>query len=603
MQGEKGKFREKISFQLIATVIFLTAILSVSLSLGNRALDIIERNKLTDVWTILFLELERSGNELFKDLENYHEFLIRDLKQNNGPGEYFQAAFSLQNNTILKLEKGNWFGLDQIPTEEMMVPSVENWARFQLVTKNGNTFLLTKEHSTHDLFNNAELNPVLFVWRIEPSIFSKQFPTEDGTAVLYLANRHGSLIAKNSIDINENTFNSRALVQSFISSSITQGQKVFIGEEGQSKVGFFYELPNTNLIFFSESDQKVIEEKVAEVMREYLFSAIIILVIAILTLQLPLRFLLKPLKSLNKYTQEVAKGNYDASLKIFGIGEIKKLTDSFKSMTVKLQKRETEIITLLEDKAEKMRLQAELAIAGQIQDNFIPQTNLSKECPFKIGYSYTPAAEACGDWYTYFYDPETKEGVYILADVSGHGAGSAMFTAIMAGFFNYFRNENPGNFPLIEFLHKINDAIYQLGKQKWHVTMVLFRHKGNTTLEHINCGHQFPYLIQELENKKIKISKFKKPGSVIGIEKTIDPKISNLTLTKGETLMFYTDGLVEEENELGKAFGSKKLKNFLKENYKKAPQKNADALNQAWQDHINRDHGEDDCCILFLKAS
>ena len=440
-ESQKKNLGQKISFQLMVTLLVLATLVAIAVNLGTQGIEIVKENKLRDVWAIQFLELERSGNRLLGSLQDFRQSAREAVKTNNQVNQVLKAAFRIESLDESLIEYGS-LGVER----QSYTPSdfgVENFRELDslsILQIDGLTYLLTVEPSSYGLFEMKLSTQFLFLWNLDTLHFTanKGLKKSAEESSEYLLSRSGQLITSNDPKILPTNVQSRPLVQNFIQASINQGQFRFAGELGEDMIGFYYRLPATNLVFFSENNQSVIYEKVAELMFEYALMALVTLIIGIALLQFPLRYIILPLKQLTQSTSRLAQGDFSQRFKARGIGEIGALSDSFSKMIVELDTRDKEIFALMDEKAERIRLQHEINLAGQIQTNFLPTQRLKSNPRMKVAVSYTPASEACGDWYNYYYDEESGEGVCILADVSGHGAGSAMFTAIIAGFFAFF---------------------------------------------------------------------------------------------------------------------------------------------------------------------
>src|SRR5690606_18151355 len=109
-----------------------------------------------------------------------------------------------------------------------------------------------------------------------------------------------------------------------------------------------------------------------------------------------------------------------------------------------------------------------------------------------ITAKYVPATEVAGDWYHHWHNERTGESVVFMADVSGHGAGSSMFTAIIAGIFKHLAPEAEF-YPVERFLETVNKLILELGSGQWHASVQVVRFvKGETQARIRNAGHPPP---------------------------------------------------------------------------------------------------------------
>jgi len=130
------------------------------------------------------------------------------------------------------------------------------------------------------------------------------------------------------------------------------------------------------------------------------------------------------------------------------------------------------------------------------------------------------------------------------------------------------------------------------------VTLFLAKYNIITKeLTYVNCGHVPPVLINEHQTKLLD-----KGTTMLGVFEDL-PKMYSETLSIKEatTIVCYTDGLTELENEHNKQFGISLLVDFIKYNY----QYNPALFNKLLHEHISKYKGNslfnDDISVLTGK--
>jgi HAMP domain-containing protein len=123
-------------------------------------------------------------------------------------------------------------------------------------------------------------------------------------------------------------------------------------------------------------------------------------------------------------TQRVQQGDFNHKIPIRSHDQLGELAKSFNEMT-------TSIEDLLQQKAEKERLEQELRIARSIQMSLLPQGPL-----LMPGLALTahcePAREVGGDYYDFLPLDDHRLGI-LIADVSGKGTSAALYMAELKG--------------------------------------------------------------------------------------------------------------------------------------------------------------------------
>jgi len=103
--------------------------------------------------------------------------------------------------------------------------------------------------------------------------------------------------------------------------------------------------------------------------------------------------------------------------------EVKLLTTTFQTMEIDLEKAHKEHI-------EKVKLDQEITLAGQIQQRFLPKSGF-KSGDTSITGILVPAAKVGGDMYDII--PIGKDQVlFYLADVTGHGVSAGVVSSMIS---------------------------------------------------------------------------------------------------------------------------------------------------------------------------
>lgn len=420
------------------------------------------------------------------------------------------------------------------------------------------------------------------------------------SSISYLANNYGQLLFSNSTEVNPISLIGRELVQAFIQKDLQFGFKT-INRGGRKWYGLYRQIENSNLIqFFEYSDDQILQIALNSIGRIVFIVLITITILSLIVLWVT-NLIIAPLTHLNEWSQRFGRGEFNLRPAAQGIGEVRKLGDRFSQMADGIQKRELSIISLMEEQKEKVKLEGELAITETIQENFLPRSISAKECLFNVGAEYIAAEKASGDWYQYDFDEASGQTVVVVMDVSGHGVGSAMYTAAVAAIYRDYWSSNRGGFNTEVFSSKVHDVFLKLAGGKWHATMVVVTHsKGDTFLRVCNNGHVFPIIYSGTAQKMMKPYRAKMPSDVCGIEKEFRNKEIKVDLTERFAMILYTDGIIEATNSNGKQYGAKRLVKSVKR-----PELGAASIvseiSTDWRDFTGEEDQEDDVCIVALK--
>ncbi len=209
------------------------------------------------------------------------------------------------------------------------------------------------------------------------------------------------------------------------------------------------------------------------------------------------------------------------------------------------------------------KLNQELAEAGRVQHTFIPTH--SPEVPgYDISGVLLPARETSGDFFDFIDLDDGKLGIAV-ADVGDKGAGAALYMAMSRTLIRTYAGEY--RLSPEEVIHQVNRRILSDTQRGIFLTAVYAVLDFNqNTLTYVNAGHNPPILIKPLE-KGVNLTSLLRTGTLLGIfqENTWESKM--IDLNPGETLVFYTDGITEAQNEDGEFFDSIRLAKVLGEAY------------------------------------
>jgi serine phosphatase RsbU (regulator of sigma subunit) len=575
-----------MSLATIMTWTAVASILSASLVAGYYALTVLYQNKLADTWAIMFLELEHSGTVLAERLGSSAKAM--DLGQDVGDSLFkVDAAGSLSGirGSLPETLTGTDFNLDP--------GAALDWEPLTVLGFGGETYLARLSGGSgagkERLLGLRKINPATFVVRPER-------PADQGA--LYVLTREGRLLYSSDPRITETNVVGRTLVQRFIAAPIKQGQLELADKGGPPFYGFFFEVPDTNLILFSEVTRASALAPIRQVVLRFLAVLSMILFGAAVLLQFPLARITGPMAELAHVALSVGQGRFDVILKSRGVGELATLTKAFAAMAAGLVERDQRVAVLMQEQAVKARLEGELAIARRIQENLLPRLPLPPEAGLVVAAEYISASECAGDWYHYVYDEQRRETLVVIADVSGHGAGSSMFTAMIAGLFDEFRSRDE-RFDLVGFARSANNVIYRLGRQQWHATMMIARIvTGQEAIDVLLAGHP-PPLIKSPEGGR---SPILRGSSVLGDNVHYTPLVHTVPFPRGSSLLVYTDGLTEAANDAGKAFGRKRVRQgFL--GGSGDPHEALRRLLDDWRSYRGEQPARDDVCVLAMRTA
>ena len=206
---------------------------------------------------------------------------------------------------------------------------------------------------------------------------------------------------------------------------------------------------------------------------------------------------------------------------------------------------------------ERERIEQELRIARLIQQTLLPKA-LPKLSGYDIAAYYQPAREVGGDFYDFLHLQDGYLGL-VMGDATGKGMPAAL---VMAGARSMLRaiaqsSDSPG-----EVLKRANDALVADIPPNMFITCfyaVLDPETGR--LRYANAGHDLPYVRQGGDVKELRAR-----GMPLGLMPGMGYEQKELVLEAGNSVFFYSDGLVEAHDREGEMFGFPRLRRLIAAN-------------------------------------
>src|SRR5918998_181890 len=204
---------------------------------------------------------------------------------------------------------------------------------------------------------------------------------------------------------------------------------------------------------------------------------------------------------------------------------------------------------------ERERIEQELRIARLIQQTLLPKT-LPKLAGYDIAAYYQPAREVGGDFYDLFELEDGRLGL-VVGDVTDKGIPAAL---VMATTRTILRVLAQRLLPPSETLKRSNEALVADIPPNMFITClyaILDTESGR--LVYANAGHDPPYLRQGDGN----VEQLMARGMPLGLMPGMEYEEKEITLKWGESVLFYSDGLVEAHDPHHEMFGFPRLQRLV----------------------------------------
>jgi sigma-B regulation protein RsbU (phosphoserine phosphatase) len=265
-------------------------------------------------------------------------------------------------------------------------------------------------------------------------------------------------------------------------------------------------------------------------------------------------------------TQRVIEGDFSHRITVHGKDQLAELSTSFNTMTENLER-------LLAVAKEKERLQAELEIAREVQEQLYPKTTPSMRT-LRLMATCEPARMVSGDYYDYQCLADNRLALAI-GDVAGKGISAALLMAtIQAAMRMQLRSSMASAAPSSQsraqfgvsparLVSDLNEQLYATtSPEKYATFFFAFYDETTGELSYTNAGHLPPYLVHNGSAAKLEVN-----GTVVGAFPFSKYEQSAVQMETGDLLVCYTDGITEPENAYGEMFGEERMIDLVVKNW------------------------------------
>jgi serine phosphatase RsbU (regulator of sigma subunit) len=256
-----------------------------------------------------------------------------------------------------------------------------------------------------------------------------------------------------------------------------------------------------------------------------------------------------------------------------------------------MEQREALAKTVQQQRDELLK---DVELAAQVQRLFLP---LEKPviAGLEIAGMMQPARGVSGDYYDYIpIDAHTTQ--IVIADVAGKGVPAALLMSATAAAMRLEANHDRN---MLEQVERLNTGIHAVSDAERYVTLLIAEidvHKR--TLQYVNCGHNPALLFRASTGTLTRLNSTCPP---IGLSPDEVCELTSTDLSPGDVVVFYTDGVTEAGNRLGKEFGMERLSASVRRGSSLSAEKLMIDIYNAAADFCGDDFN-DDVTILVVKC-
>jgi sigma-B regulation protein RsbU (phosphoserine phosphatase) len=265
----------------------------------------------------------------------------------------------------------------------------------------------------------------------------------------------------------------------------------------------------------------------------------------------------QPLRRLQRGAMALAQGRFGYTIRLSSRDELGDMAETFNQMSRQLKK-------LYQELAEQERIQRELEIAQRVQLAIFP-AEIPQVPGVTIATYFRPHRETSGDFYDLLPLGDGQIGI-VIGDVSGKSIPAAMVmvaaqSIIRAEVYNF---DSPA-----QVLDKSNTILAHRIVPGMFAAVSYARFDLNRQeLIWANAGHVYPFLLHRVPPadqanypRYLETAGFSLP---LGMNDDISYEDDCLTLSPGDMILFYTDGIIEAMNPDRQIYGFERLENLVR---------------------------------------
>jgi phosphoserine phosphatase RsbU/P len=301
------------------------------------------------------------------------------------------------------------------------------------------------------------------------------------------------------------------------------------------------------------------------------------------------RRITRAVADLYKATQFVKTGDLSHRIPVERLDQLGVLAESFNQMTGSID-------TLIEEQNKRQRLENEISIAREVQNQLFPST-LPSVPGVEIQAICKAARSVSGDYYDFIQLSPTHVAIAI-ADISGKGISAALLMAsLQAALRSQALTAGSESLSTAELVARLNKHLVRnTGDDRFATFFLAVYDSATRTLRYTNAGHLPSFLICNGSSHLLD-----QGGMVLGVLEDYSYEQGVLQVAPDSLLIGYSDGLVEPENVYGEEFGIARLREAAIRLASAKPLLVAESLMAAAEEWAGTPEQADDMTIIVTR--
>lgn len=300
--------------------------------------------------------------------------------------------------------------------------------------------------------------------------------------------------------------------------------------------------------------------------------------------------LTRPIRRLREDMTLISRGNLHHQSTVSTSDELGALASSFNRMTR----------FLAEAREQELHAQAvarDLSIATRIQNALLPE-QLPEISGIEIARYYQPAREVGGDYYDVIALPGGRAGI-VVADVSGKGLAGSLVMTMTRSLVRMAARTQPDAASILE---EVNASLSRDMTEGMFVTLAWAELDDQRSQVRIaRAGHNPPLLLRASG----RVEQFQPGGISLGMDagpvfcKSLE--VSHVDLNPGDSLILYTDGIVEAMDHAGVEYGLERFAQILQSLIAATPDEVVEGVVADLAEHVGGAEASDDITLVVAR--
>lgn len=250
-------------------------------------------------------------------------------------------------------------------------------------------------------------------------------------------------------------------------------------------------------------------------------------------------------------------------------------------------------------KEEQARLEEELFLASKIHRALLPQS-IERIEGYDVGVKALAARSVGGDYYDFLPSANGGRLRVVIADTMGKGIPAGLLMSHVQGALKILSEDIESPRLLISRLNQWLCRNVPVTKFVSLSCLALDSRAGrDSQITYTNAGHCPPILVRN----DGKVERLEPTGGVLGVHEGFTYEEHTLSLSPGDLLVLYTDGVTEAENYHGGMFGEERLIEFAQTRRTDPLDKFLDDLLGEVQFFSEKPEMDDDFTVIALRKT